>query len=68
MTSQKKLKQLIRARMEALPLPNRPAAPHGDDDAGLVRHAAMRTLAQLKRAVELEQVQPDAARRRAART
>jgi hypothetical protein len=40
---------LIRARMEALPLPNRPAAPHGDDDAGLVRHAAMRTLAQLKR-------------------
>jgi hypothetical protein len=34
--------------MEALPLPNKPAAPHGDDDASLVRHAAMQTLAQLR--------------------
>lgn len=38
---------LMRARMDALPMPNKPAAPHGDEDAGRVRLAAMQTLAQL---------------------
>ncbi|HEY4993244.1 MAG TPA: plasmid pRiA4b ORF-3 family protein [Nakamurella sp.] len=38
---------LMRARMNALPMPNKPAAPHGDEDAGRVRLAAMQTLAQL---------------------
>jgi hypothetical protein len=38
---------LMRARMNALPMPNRPAAPHGGEDAGRVRLAATQTLAQL---------------------
>jgi hypothetical protein len=38
---------LVRARMNALPTPSKPAAPHGDDDEGGVGLAAMQTLAQL---------------------
>src|SRR5664279_1553444 len=32
---------LVRARTNALPMPNKPAAPHGDEDAGRVRLAAV---------------------------
>jgi hypothetical protein len=38
---------LMRARMNALPTPNKPAAPHGDEDEGGVGLAALQTLAQL---------------------
>jgi hypothetical protein len=38
---------LLRARMEALPMPSKPPASHGDEDAVWVRLAAMQTLAQL---------------------
>ena len=38
----------MRARMDALPMPSKPAAPHGDEDADRVRLAALQTLAQLK--------------------
>jgi len=43
---------LVRARMNALPAPSKPAEPHGDeDDGGRVRLAALQTLAQLARGV-----------------
>ena len=38
---------LMRARMNALPMASKPAAPHGDEDEGWVGLAAMQTLAQL---------------------
>src|SRR5664279_1100758 len=40
---------LMRARMNALPMASKPAAPHGDEDEGWVGLAAMQTLAQLTR-------------------
>ena len=41
---------LARARMNALPRPSRPAAPHGDEVDGGVQLAALQTIAQLARA------------------
>jgi hypothetical protein len=38
---------LVRARMNALPVPSKPAAPHADDGAGRVGLTALQMLAQL---------------------
>ncbi len=40
---------LVRARMNALPTPSKPAAPHGDGDDGGAQLAALQTIAQLAR-------------------